>query len=338
MDVVLEMLMQLDRLKRRDFIALLGGAAAWPRAGLAQQPATPVIGYLDLGPPEMRKSLVAVFRKGLSETGYVEGRNLAIEYRFAHNQINWLPELAADLVRRGVAVIVARPMQSALVAKGATSTIPIVFETGVDPVQAGLVVNLNRPGGNITGAASLNRELGPKRLELLRQVVPTATIIAMLLGPAAPDFEDYSSQMQAAAHTLGVQLHILRTSTEHDITMAFATLAELRAGALVIGGGAFLLSRIELLTELTLRHSVPSIAQDRDFAVAGGLMSYGGNLAESYRLAGVYTGRILKGEKPGDLPVQQSTKIELVINLKTAKALGLTIPETLLAIADEVIQ
>ena len=325
-------------MRRREFIAGLGSTAAWPVVVRAQQPAVPVVGYLDLGPPGMRKSLVAVFRKGLSETGYVEGRNLAIEYRFAHNQINWLPELAADLVRRGVAVIVARPMQSALVAKGATSTIPIVFETGADPVKVGLVANLNRPGGNITGAASLNTELGPKRLELLHQVAPAATIIAMLRSPNDPNFEDYSREMQAAAHTLGVQLHILHTSTEHDITMAFATLAELRAGALMIGGGAFLLSQIELLTALTRRHAVPSISQDRDLTVAGGLMSYGGDLAESYRLAGVYAGRILKGEKPGDLPVQQSTKLELVINLKTAKALGLTIPETLLATADEVIQ
>jgi putative ABC transport system substrate-binding protein len=324
-------------MRRREFIAGLG-VVAWPLAARAQQPAMPVVGYLDLGPPEMRKSLVAEFRKGLSETGYVEGRNLAIEYRFAHNQFDRLPELAADLVRRGVAVIVARPTQSALAAKAATSTIPIVFEIGADPVQAGLVASLNRPGGNITGAASLNVELGPKRLGLLHQVVPAATIIAMLQDPADPNIEDRSRDMQAVARTLGVQLHVLRASTERDITMAFATLADLRAGALVIGGGAFLLSRIELLTALTLRHAVASISQDRDLTAAGGLMSYGGNLAESYRLAGVYTGRILKGEKPAELPVQQSTRVELVINMKTAKALGLTIPEALLATADEVIQ
>jgi putative ABC transport system substrate-binding protein len=298
----------------------------------------PVIGYLGAESPAAFASRVRAFRQGLGEAGYVEGRNVAIEYRWGLNDYARLPELAADLVRRAVAVLVARPGPAALAAKGATSTIPIVFETGADPVQVGLVANLNRPGGNVTGAASLNVELGPKRLALLRQVAPAATIIAMLRDPADPNFEDGSREMQAAAHTLGVQLHILRTSTEHDITAAFATLAELRAGALAIGGGAFLLSRIELLTALTLRHSVPSIAQDRDFAVAGGLMSYGGNLAESYRLAGVYTGRILKVEKPGDLPVQQSTKIELVINVTTAKALGLTIPETLLATADEVIQ
>jgi putative ABC transport system substrate-binding protein len=319
--------------KRRQFIVGLGSTVALPVVVRAQQP---VVGYLDLGPPEMRKSLVEVFRNALSETGYIEGRNLAIEYRFAHNQLDRLPELAADLVRRNVAVIVARPMQSALAAKAATSNIPIVFESGVDPVQAGLVQSLNRPGSNITGAVSLNTELGPKRLGLLHQVVPAASTIAMLLGPA--NFEDRSREMQAAAHTLGVQLHILRTGTEHDITMAFATLAELRAGALIIGGGAFLLSRIELLTALTLRHAVPSISQDRDLTTAGCLMSYGGNLAESYRLAGVYTGRILKGEKPSDLPVQQATKVELVINLKTAKTLGLTVPEALLATADEVIQ
>jgi len=273
----------------------------------------------------------------LSETGYVEGRNLAIEYRFAHSQFDRLPELAADLVRHGVAVIVARPTQSALAAKAATSTIPIVFEIGGDPVKAGLVASLNRPGSNITGAASLNVELGPKRLELLHEVVPAATTIAMLLDPVT-GVENQSIDMLAAARTLGVQLHILRTSTERDITMAFATLAELRAGALVIGGGSFLLGRIELLTALTLRHAVPSISQDRDLTAAGGLMSYGGNLAESYRLAGVYTGRILKGEKPSDLPVQQSTRVELIINMKTAKALGLTIPPSLLLRADSVIE
>jgi putative tryptophan/tyrosine transport system substrate-binding protein len=325
-------------MQRREFIAGLGGAAAWPAVGRAQQPAVPVVGYLDLGPPEMRKSLFAVFRKALSEAGYIEGRNLAIEYRFAQNQLDRLPELATDLVRRGVTVIFARPTQSALAAKAATSTIPIVFEIGADPVQAGLVASLNRPGSNITGAASLNVGLGPKRLGLLHQVVPAATVIAMLQDPADPNLEDRSREMQTAARTLGVQPHVLPTSSERDITTAFATLAELRAGALVIGGGAFLLSRIELLTALTLRQAVPSISQDRNFTAAGVLMSYSGNLAESCRLAGVYTGRILKGEKPADLPVQQSTKFELIINLKTAKALGLTIPETLLATADEVIQ
>jgi putative ABC transport system substrate-binding protein len=325
-------------IRRREFITLLGGAAAWPLAARAQQTTLPVIGYLDLGLPEARASLVAEFRNGLSETGYVEGRNLAIEYRFAHNQFDRLPELAADLVRRGVAVIVARPTPSALAAKAATSTIPVVFEIGGDPVKAGLVASLNRPGNNITGAASLNVELGPKRLELLHESVPAATIIAMLLDPVTAGIEDQSRDMQAAARALGVELHILRASTERDITMAFATLAELRAGALVIGGGAFLLGRIELLTALTLRHRMPSVSQDRDLTAAGGLMSYGGKLAESYHLAGVYAGRILKGEKPSDLPVQLSTKVELVINLKTAKALGLTFPLTLLGRADEVIE
>jgi putative ABC transport system substrate-binding protein len=324
-------------MKRREFITLVGGAvAAWPLAARAQQPAMLVIGYLDLGSPEARPSMVAAFRKGLSETGYVEGRNLAIEYRFAHDQFDRLPALAADLVRRGVAVIVARPTQSALAAKAATSTIPIVFEIGADPVQAGLVASLNRPGSNVTGAASLNVALGPKRLELLHELVPAATIIAMLVDPLVEI--DQSRDMQAAARTLGVELHILRTGTERDIAMAFATLAELRAGALVIGGGAFLLGQIKLLIALTLRHAVPSISQDRDLTAAGGLMSYGGNLTDSYRLAGVYTGRILKGEKPSDLPVQQSTKTELIINLTTAKALGLTVPPSLLGRADELIE
>jgi putative ABC transport system substrate-binding protein len=298
----------------------------------------PVIGYLDLGLPETRASLVAAFRKGLSENGYVEGRNLAIEYRFAHNQFDRLPELAADLVRRRVAIIVARPTPSALAAKAATSTIPIVFEIGADPVQAGLVASLSEPGGNITGAASLNVELGPKRLELLRELLPAATIIGMLQDPVNPGIEEQSRDMQAAARALGVELHVLRTATERDVMMAFATLAELRAGALVIGGGAFLLGQIKLLIALTLRHAVPSISQDRDLTAAGGLMSYGGNLTDSYRLAGVYTGRILKGEKPSDLPVQQSTKTELIINLTTAKALGLTVPPSLLGRADELIE
>jgi putative ABC transport system substrate-binding protein len=324
---------------RRDFITLLGGAAAaWPLAARAQQLELPVIGYLDLGSPEMRPSMVAAFRKGLSETGYVEGRNLAIEYRFAHNQFDRLAELAGDLVRRRVAVIVARPGPAVLAAKAATSTIPIVFETGGDPVKNGLVASLDRPGSNITGAVSLNVELGPKRLELLHELVPAATIVGMLQDPVNPGINEQSRDMQAAAHALGVELHILRTGTEGDVMMAFATLAELRAGALVIGGGAFLLGRIELLTALTLGHGVPSISQDRDLTAAGGLISYGGSLAESYRLAGVYTGRILKGEKPADLPVQQSTKTELIINLKTAKALGLAVPPNLLARADEVIE
>jgi putative tryptophan/tyrosine transport system substrate-binding protein len=327
------------KMRRREFITLLGGAAAtWPLAARAQQPAIAVIGYLDLGSPEMRPSMVAAFRKGLSETGYIEGGNLSIEYRFAHDQFDRLAELAGDLVRRRVAVIVARPGPAALAAKAATSTIPIVFEIGSDPVQAGLVASLDRPGGNITGAASLNVELGPKRLELLHELLPAATLVGMLLDPVNPGVEEQSRDMQAAARALGVDLHILRTSSEGDIMMAFATLAELRAGALVIGGGAFLLGRIELLTALTLRHGVPSISQDRDLTAAGGLMSYGGNLAESYRLAGVYTGRILKGEKPADLPVQQSTKTELIINLKTAKSLGLNVPPSLLARADEVIE
>jgi putative ABC transport system substrate-binding protein len=279
-------------MRRRDFITLFGGAAAaWPLVARAQQPGMPVIGYLDLGSPETRRSSGAAFRKGLSETGYVEGRNLTIEYRFAGSQVDRLPASAADLVRRGVAVIVARPTQSALAAKAATSTIPIVFEIGENPVKVGLVASLNRPGGNITGAVSQNVALGPKRLELLHELVPAATIIAMLQDPVDPTSEDQSRDMQAAARALGVQLHVLCTGTEQDITMAFAALAELRVGALIIGGGSFLLGRIEMLTALTLRHAVPSISRDRDLTAAGGLLSYGGDLAESYHLAGVYAGR-----------------------------------------------
>jgi putative ABC transport system substrate-binding protein len=326
-------------IRRRHFIFTLGSAAAWSLAARAQQPAMPVVGYLGTGSPAAETPFVAGFVQGLNESGYVESQNAAIEYRWAEGQYDRLPALAADLVRRQVTVIAAPgSVPSALVAKAATSTIPIVFSGAVDPVTAGLVASLNRPGGNVTGVTSMNVEVGPKRLELMHELVPTATIIALLVNPTNPNVETLSRDAQAAAQTLGLQLHVLHASTERDFDTVSAMIAQLRAGALVIGPDPFLLSRREQLAALALSRAVPSISSFREFVAAGGLMSYGGSLTEMYRLAGVYAGRILRGEKPADLPVIQPTKFELVVNLKTAKVLGLTIPPTLLAIADEVIE
>jgi ABC-type uncharacterized transport system substrate-binding protein len=326
-------------MKRRKVIALLGGAAAgWPLVVRAQQPAMPVIGVLDGRSADESAPLVAALRRGLNEAGYVEGRNVAIEYHWAHGEYDRLPALAADLVRRQVTVIATSGNASALAAKTATATIPIVFLTGADPVQAGLVASLSRPGGNLTGVTSLGVELGPKRLELLHELVPAATTIAILVNPANRSAEIQVRDIQAAARTLGLELHILHASTEREIDAAFAALTRLRAGALVISPEAFFNSRSEQLAALTVRHAVPAIYTYREFAAAGGLMSYGGSITDSYRQAGVYIGRILKGEKPADLPVQQSAKVELIINMKTAKALGLTVPLALLGRADEVIE
>jgi len=325
-------------MKRRDFIALIGGtAAAWPIMARAQRPEIPVVAFLNGGSPDGYAPMVAAFHQGLKDTGYVEAQSVRIEHRWADGQYDRLPAMAADLVHRQVAVIVTNS-PGMLAAKAATTTIPIVFTTSGDPVELGFVASLARPGRNITGVTQLNVEVAPKRLELMYELVPTATIMAVLVNPAYPSAEIQSRGMQAAAHTLGVQLHILRASNERDIDDAFATLAQLRAGAFVISSDPFFNSRAEQFAALALRHAVPTIFQYREFAAAGGLMSYGGSVIDSYRQAGVYTGRILKGEKPADLPVQQSTKVELIINLKTAKALGLEVPRTLIARADEVIE
>ncbi len=326
-------------MRRRNFIALLGGVAVgWPLAARAQQTAMPVVGFLGTRGPGEAPHLLAAFRRGLQEAGYIDGRSVAIEYRFAENQYDRLPALAADLVRHRVAVI-ATNGAGARAAKAATATIPIVFVGGFDPVETGLVASLNRPGGNITGVSVFDVELGPKRLELLHEAVPAATTIAVLVNPTSPTrAESIVSDLRTAALAVGVQLDILNASTDKEIEAAFASVVRQGMGGLVIGGDPFFTSRAEQLTGLALRHAVPAIFGWREFAMAGGLMTYGTSLADSFRLAGVYTGRILKGEKPADLPVQQPTKFELVINLKTAKALGVTIPPVLLGTADEAIE
>jgi putative tryptophan/tyrosine transport system substrate-binding protein len=323
---------------RRKFLAALCGAGAWPLTARAQQPATPVVGFLNSASPDLYSDRMRAFRQGLSDTGFAEGRNVAIEHRWAENQNDRLPALAVDLARRQVSVIAAVGIPAVMAARAATATIPIVFQGGFDPVAAGFVASLNRPGGNLTGVTSLAVELGPKQLELLHELVPATTIIALLVNPTNANTETLTKDHQAAARILGLQLHVLHASTERDFDTVFTSLVQMRAGALVIAVDALFISRSEQLAALTVRHAVPTISQFREFATAGGLMSYGSSLNDAYRLAGVYTGRILKGEKPADLPVQQSTKIELIINLGTAKALGLTVPLTLLARADEVIE
>jgi putative ABC transport system substrate-binding protein len=325
-------------MRRREFISLLGGAATWPLAAHAQQ-AMPVVGFLSTRAPSDDPHLLAAVRQGLKDAGYIEHQNIAIEYRFAENQNDRLSALAADLVHRQVAVIIAGPTPAALAAKAATATIPIVFEVATDPVALGLVASLNRPGGNVAGVTNLGVEVTPKRLQLLHELPPTVTNIALLINPSSPRVaEALLRDSQAAANALGLTLHVLEASTEPELDTAFVTLVRLRVGALAIGADPFFTSRSEQLAALTVRHAVPAVYEFREFVAAGGLIGYGASLADAYRQAGTYVARILKGDKPADLPVQQSTKVELIINLKTAKALGLTVPVPLLGRADEVIE
>jgi len=326
-------------MRRREFVTLLGGAAAWPLAARAQQAAMPVIGFLDPKSASASAHYVSAFRQGLKEGGYVEGQNIAIEFRWAEGRNDQLSTMAADLVRRQVAVIAAISPSAALAAKSATTAIPVVFQSGSDPVEMGLVASLNRPGGTVTGIARLATELAPKLLELLHEAAPNADNIAFLMNPASFNAEVKTREAQAAAHSLGLkQLLVLTAGTATEIDSAFVTMAERRANALLIGQDVFFNNQVEQLAAMALRNKVPAIYSLREFAAAGGLMSYGASLADQYRLVGVYVGRILKGEKPGDLPVQQATKVELIVNLKTANALGLSVPVPLLGRADEVIE
>jgi ABC-type uncharacterized transport system substrate-binding protein len=326
-------------MRRREFITLVGGAAAWPLAARAQQTAMPVIGFINADSPKGHARELSAFLKGLGETGYVDGRNVAIEYRWAEGQNDRLAAMAADLVRRKVAVIAATSTPAVLAAKAATTTIPIVFEIGGDPIQLGLVASLSRPTGNMTGITQSNSEIGPKRLELLHELLPGAHSLALLVNPTEPAIaEPMLRESLAAARTLGLELHVLNASSEADFDGVFAKLHQLQAGGLVIVAGPFFTGHREQLGALTLRHAVPAIYQHRAFAVAGGLVSYGTDIADAYRPVGIYTGRILKGDKPADLPVQQAAKVELIINLKTARALGISIPLPLSGRADELIE
>jgi putative tryptophan/tyrosine transport system substrate-binding protein len=326
---------------RRELLAALCGAAvAWPLAARAQQPAMPVIGFLSNASPDLYSDRLRTFRQGLKDAGYVEGQNVEIDYRWAEGHNDRLPVLAAELVHRQVAVIAAAGgTPAALAAKAATATIPVVFGVAVDPVEVGLVASLSRPGGNLTGVTNLNAEVGPKRLELLHELLPAAPSLGVLVDPTSPTLaEAFWRRLEPAAHSLGVQLHMLHASTESDLDTVFPTLVQLRASGLIIGPGGFFVGRGKELGALSARHAMPTVFQYREFAAGGGLMSYGSDETDFYRLVGTYVGRILKGEKPGDLPVQQATKVELIINLKTARALGLTVPLPLLARADEVIE
>jgi putative ABC transport system substrate-binding protein len=325
-------------MKRREFITLLGGAAVWPLAARAQQPAMPVIGYLNNGSPESDASRLTGLRRGLNEIGYVEGRNFVIEYRWAGNQADRLPALAADLVQLRVTVIVAAGLLPALAAKAATTSIPIVFSVAADPVQLGLVASLNRPGGNLTGTNSLIGELGAKGLAVLHELMPSIATIGFLENPNNPVSGLMRRDVLAAAPVVGLKVQILKAGTDREIDAAFVSLVQAQTGALLVGNDTLFNSRIEQLVTLAARHAIPTMYSWREFVVAGGLISYGLSLIENYRQTGLYTGRILKGEKPVDMPVMQTTKLELAINLKTAKALGLDVPPSLLSIADEVIE
>jgi putative ABC transport system substrate-binding protein len=325
--------------KRRTFIALLGGAAVgWPLAARTQQPATPVIGFLSSVSQAQTHHMVAAFQRGLGETAYVDGRNVTVDYRFVDGQYDRLPALASEMVRRPVSLIVAAGPPAALAAKVATTTIPIVFVVGFDPVGAGLVASFNRPGGNATGMVLVSGQLGQKRLELVRDLVPKATTVAMLANPLSPDAPPEIREVQATAQANGLQLRMLNASTPGEIEAAFASLAGQRPDALLVGGDPFYMARREDIVRLAARAGLPAVYPFREFTEAGGLISYGTNIANSYRQAGIYAGRILGGAKPNDLPVMQPTTFELVINLKTAKALGFDIPPTLHARSDEVIE
>jgi putative ABC transport system substrate-binding protein len=323
-------------MRRREFVSLIGGAATWPLTARAQQPVTPTIGFLDNA--LILPQYAAGFSQGLKETGYIEGQNVVIERHSVEGQYDRLPALAADLVRRQVAVIVSTALAAALAAKAATTTIPIVFTTATDPVKDGLVASLSRPGGNLTGVSLLTGELVQKRLELLRDVLPNATVIAVLINPNNPNAEQNLQLAREAARVIGRQIIVVKAGAKSEFDTAFQAIVQQRVGALVIAGDPFFNSQIEQLGALTVRHAVAAIYQQREFAAAGGLLSYGINLPDAYRLAGIYVGQILKGNKPADLPVQQPAKFELFINLKTAKALGLTVPLGLLNAADEVIE
>jgi|SRR5262245_57752859 len=326
-------------MRRRQFIRLIGGAAAWPVIARAQQPVTPVIGYLGLRSPELDAPFIAAFHQGLNEAGFIDGKNVTVDFRSAQNDYGRLSALATDLVKRRVSVIAAPSTPAALAAKGATATIPIVFQTGSDPINIGLVSSLNRPSGNATGVYQLNITVTPKRLELLHELIPTARVMALLVNPADPTIAAaQSSGVGSAAQNFGLELHVLTATADRDFDAVFARLSQLRAGGLVIGGGAFLLGRQKQLGTLTLRHSLPAVGQNRDFVLGGGLISYGSSFRDAYRLLGTFAARILKGEKPDELPVEQATKVELFVNLKTAKTLGVTVPNTLIGRADEVIE
>jgi putative ABC transport system substrate-binding protein len=327
-------------MRRRDFIKVItSSAVAWPFAARAQQSTIPIIGFLNGASSDGIPFATTAFRQGLRETGYVEGQNVAIEYRWADNQLDRLPAMMVDLVRRQAAVIVTGGTPATLAAKAVATTIPVVFETSADPIQLGLVASLDRPGGNMTGATQLNVEVAPKRLELLRELLPTARVMALLINPADTVLSDAQmGQVLAAARAFGVELPVLKVGSEREFDAVFLSLRQLRAEGLVVAVSGLFTTHAEQLAKLTVRHAMPAIYKGREFAAAGGLLSYGSGLAESYRLAGIQTGRILKGDKPADLPVQQATKIELYINLKTAKALGITVPLTLSGRADEVIE